>query len=85
MFQSSKSLCYFCRVELFADASACEKCGRNLRDNLDLLHQPCSVVPDGSRFGILFKGEIKVHGLSFENAQNLVALMNLALRDEDKN
>jgi hypothetical protein len=85
VIQSSKILCYFCYAELSADASACEKCGRNLRDRLDLLHPPCKVVPDGQRFGIWYKGETKIHGLSLENAESLAALMNSALREEDKN
>jgi len=85
VIQSGKIICYFCYAELSADAFACEKCGRNLRDNLDLLHPPCRVVPDGNRFGIWYQGEIKIHGLSFENAQDLSVIMNSALRDEHKN
>ncbi len=84
MAQSVKAPCHFCYAGFSADGSACDKCARNLLDNLDLLHQPCKVVPDGSRFGILYKGEIRVHGLSLGNAQNLAALMNAALRTEDK-
>lgn len=83
MIQSSKAPCYFCYAGLSADASICEQCTRNLLDKLDLLHQPCRVVPDGNRFGIWYKGEIRIHQLSLENAQSLAALMNSALREED--
>jgi hypothetical protein len=85
VIQSIKAPCHFCYAGFSADATACGKCARNLLDNLDLLHQPCRVVPDGSRFGIFYKGEIRIHGLSLGNAQNLAAIMNAALRDEDKN
>ncbi len=83
MIPSSKAPCYFCYAA--TNISACEKCARNLLDNLDLLHQPCRVVPDGGRFGIMYKREIRIHGLSLENAQRLAALMNSALREEDRN
>jgi len=83
--QSSKAPCNFCYAELSADVSLCQKCARNLLDKVDLLHQPCRVVPDGNRFGIWYKGEIRIRRLSLENAQTLVALMNSALRKEDIN
>ncbi len=85
MVQSVKAPCHFCYAELSEDGSACEKCARNLLDRVDLLHQPCRIVPDGNRFGISYKGEIRIHGLSLENAQTLIALMNSALREQDIN
>ncbi len=85
MIQSSKVPCNFSCGELSGDASPCRKCARNLLYKLDLLQQPCRVVPDGNKFGVWYKGEIRIHRLSLENAQTLVAFMNSALREEDTN
>ncbi len=37
---------------------------------------PYEIAPDGGKFGISFRGEIKVHGLEFERAKEIVDILN---------
>jgi hypothetical protein len=34
------------------------------------------IVPDGQKYGIALAGAIKIHGLDFEKAQRLAAILN---------
>ncbi len=34
------------------------------------------IVSDGSKFGVAFKGEIKIHGLEYARAQYLAEILN---------
>ena len=43
-----------------------------------------SIVPDGAGFGIVFRGEIKVQGLSLESAKRILTLLNSNQKNKDR-
>ncbi|NLT68569.1 MAG: hypothetical protein GXX84_18375 [Acidobacteria bacterium] len=63
-----------------ATATWCKHCGRKLPDPAGLNGRSRTVtyaiVPDGPMFGILLNGEVMIHGLKLENAQEIVSILN---------
>jgi len=65
-----------------ANENICPNCAELIPTTVDLIH-PCeynprseySIVYDGAEFGIAFEQVIKTHGLSFENAERMLALL----------
>jgi hypothetical protein len=79
---NAKRLCPFCAGETFLKVSVCPNCGRNMQ-TMKLAHSQAQakialyqVVPDGLQFGILIAGDLKLHGLAFDKAQDLAAFLN---------
>jgi hypothetical protein len=61
--------CPHCAAVIPSKSPICIHCGKDLQDSY-------YVTPDGLKFGIAIKGEIKIHGLSLQRAQELADLMN---------
>lgn len=70
MGTAATKICPACAGVVSANSPLCDHCGRAL--HLDLY----VIVPDGSKFGIAFEGEIRMHGLDLKKAQNLASLLN---------
>ncbi len=85
--RADRKSCPFCGGEIPLLVSVCDHCKRYLDE--EGLHCPkipsiqiqnsatlYEIVPDGIRFGLAFRGEIKVHGLDLENARELASILN---------
>lgn len=77
-------VCPLCHRAISSTTTWCEHCGRNLpqvrrkRRNYRGRRNPddCEIVADGTKFGIMYRGEIKVRGIGLETARILVEALN---------
>jgi hypothetical protein len=85
-----KTRCPFCAEENPAVASSCEHCGHDLhsmrlaRSQAQAKNDRYEIVPEGEKFAITFRGDIKVHGLDaadLEKAKAVLAILNGMLDD----
>ena len=91
MKDTGKMLCPFCAREIPAGATLCKHCGQDLhsmrlaRSKAQPKADLYEIVPDGEKFAITFRGEVKIRGLDLADlakAQNIVAILNSFIEDE---
>jgi len=80
MQDTGKMVCPICTKELLQPTFLCFHCGSDLHGMKPARRNPKAspyeIVPDGSKFGITLRGEIKIHGLELKNAQSLISILN---------
>jgi CheY-like chemotaxis protein len=65
---AARIICANCTAELQANARVCDQCSEAVG-----LY---SIVRDGFNFGIAVRGAVRLHGLTFNRARELVTIMN---------
>jgi response regulator RpfG family c-di-GMP phosphodiesterase len=61
-------ICAYCLATLSTKAQTCNQCLNPI--------ERYTITPDRLRFGIVFNGEIKLHGLTLKKAQELASILN---------
>ncbi len=83
MLDTRKMICPICTKELPPSTLLCLHCGSDLHGmklaRCNPKAGPFGIVPDGFKFGITLRGEVKIHGLELKNAQSLVSILNSVL------
>ena len=69
MLRKSEKLCPYCSKETPVTETTCSHCGKELPT------RKFQIVPEGTRFGINFRGKIRMHDLEWEDAQEILSIL----------
>ncbi len=64
-----EKICPSCHKLTSSTEILCKECGKEVPP------RRFEIVPEGRKYGILFKGKIRIHDLEMEEAEHLVAYM----------
>ncbi len=87
---NNATLCPSCNREILTGSFACQHCGQSLRSMRLARSQSGNryeIIPEGEKFAISFRGEVKVHGLDAEDlaqARGIVAILNSVIDDVEQ-
>lgn len=80
---SDTKVCPLCCGEVPVPARWCKHCGRNLppieseQSEIQHRNEVYKIITErNSLFGIMHRGKIKLHGLRWEKAQSILAILN---------